>query len=242
MHNVIIPDHKIKNIYYNNVLMNKIKTKNKLEIIIITLISIITVIFWDTYLVYPFKIFAVLLHEVSHALTTIFSGGTVAFIKIDSSLSGITVVKGGNPILIAASGYLGSLTLGSILFLSAKYVKLRLWYTSILALILFLSAVNLIEGGVSIFITLVISIIFFLIPRYLNEKVNKITLSLIGLTSCFYIIADIKQDLFTTTLRETDTQVLEYLTGIPAITFGILWFIISITVVYFLIRNAVSAK
>ena len=222
--------------------MNKIKTNNNLELISLVIISFVILIFWDTNFVYPIKIFVVLLHEISHALMTIFTGGTVTHIKLNSNLSGITLVKGGNQILIAASGYFGSLIFGSLLFLSAKYIKLRIWFTTILAVILLLSAINLIEGGFIIFITLVISLLFYILPRYLNEKVNKISLMFIGLTSCLYVIADIKQDLLTTTLRETDTQILEYLTGIPAITFGLIWFLISIVVVYLLIRDSISVK
>ncbi len=156
--------------------MKKIKKENNFEIIALTLISILSVMFWNTSIVYPIKIFVVLLHEISHALMTILSGGTVTFIKLDSSLAGLTLAKGGNPILIAASGYLGSLFFGSLLFLSAKHVKFRLWYTSVLALVLFLSAVNLIKGEFVIFFTLIISVLFFITPRYFNEKINNISI------------------------------------------------------------------
>ena len=223
--------------------MNKKKDdNNKTEIVSIILISVLVLLIWDTSFVYPIKIFVVLLHEISHAIMTIFTGGTIAQIKLNSNLSGITQVKGGNQILIAASGYFGSLIFGSLLFLSSKYYKLRIWFSTILATILLLSAINLIKGGFIIFITLIIAVIFYILPRYLNEKVNKIALMFIGLTSCFYVIADIKQDLLTTTLRETDSQILEYLTGIPAITFGLIWFLISIAVVYFLIRDSITTK
>lgn len=223
--------------------MNKKKDdNNKTEIVSLILISVLVLLIWDTSFVYPIKIFVVLLHEISHAIMTIFTGGTIAQIKLNSNLSGITQVKGGNQILIAASGYFGSLIFGSLLFLSSKYYKLRIWFSTILATILLLSAINLIKGGFIIFITLIIAVIFYILPRYLNEKVNKIALMFIGLTSCFYVIADIKQDLLTTTLRETDSQILEYLTGIPAITFGLIWFLISIAVVYFLIRDSITTK
>ena len=64
----------------------------------------------------------------------------------------------------------------------------------------------------------------------------------IGLTSCFYVVADIKQDLLTTTLRETDTQILEYLTGVPALAIGFFLFLLSILTVGILLKNIYSTK
>lgn len=64
----------------------------------------------------------------------------------------------------------------------------------------------------------------------------------IGLTSCFYIISDIKQDLLTTTLRETDTQIIEYLTGIPALAIGFFLFLLSILLVGFLIKKILAGS
>ena len=65
---------------------------------------------------------------------------------------------------------------------------------------------------------------------------------LLGIISGFYVIADIKQDLLTTSLRETDTQVLEYLTGFPALLFGFIWFAISIGVVVIVFRKSYLKK
>ena len=218
------------------------KSINYFELFSILGIALLSLLLWDTKIAYPIKIFIVLLHEISHAIMTILSGGSVSSIKLFLDLSGKTITNGGNPILIAASGYLGSLLFGSLLFLSAKYITLRKWVTSIISIILLLSAINLVDGGIQVFLCLVIALIFFLVPKYFNETITRIFLIFIGFTSCLYIIADIKQDLLTTTLRETDTQILEYLTGIPAIVIGGLWFIISLFTVLLIVRNMISQK
>jgi hypothetical protein len=76
----------------------------------------------------------------------------------------------------------------------------------------------------------------------MSERVNYYFFRILGLVSCLYIIVDIKQDLLTTSLRETDTQILEYLIGIPAFLIGGIWFIISLFVVYLLIKKSYFQK
>jgi hypothetical protein len=95
----------------------KIKSEqNKTDIYIPLGISIFSLILWDSSIIYPIKIFVVLLHEISHAIAAIVSGGSVESISLDLNLAGNTVTKGGNQILIALSGYLGSLIFGLLNF------------------------------------------------------------------------------------------------------------------------------
>jgi hypothetical protein len=216
----------------------KLKSEqNKTDIYITLGISIFSLILWDSSIIYPIKIFVVLLHEISHAIAAIVSGGSVESISLDLNLAGNTVTKGGNQILIALSGYLGSLIFGLLIFVSAGSKNIRKWTTTILAIIFLLVAVNFLQGGLNIFLTLIIALLFYFLPRFANENLLKFFLLFIGLTSCFYIIADIKQDLLTTTLRETDTQIIEYLTGIPALAVGFFLFLLSILLVGFLIKK-----
>lgn len=217
-------------------------SKNIIELFTILGIAAVSLLFWDSYIIYPIKVFVVLLHEISHAFSAILTGGKVVSIKFSLDLSGSTITSGGSQIFIAASGYLGSLAIGSLLFLSSKYINLRKWFTPLLSIIILLIAVNLIVGGIQTFICLIIAGIFFFVPKYFGETINRYLFKVIGITSCLYVIADIKQDLLTTSLRETDTQILEYITGIPATLIGIIWFLISISIVYLLVRKMISTS
>lgn len=192
---------------------------------------------WDLPIVYPIKLLIVLIHEINHVIMTVLTGGSVHKIIFSLELYGSTITSGGNEILIAASGYLGSLLVGLILFYSANNERLRNWVSTILSIIILIAAVNLIQGGLQIFLSLIFGLFFYAAPRYLPETVTTYIYQYIGLTSCLYIIADIKQDLLTTSLRETDTQILEYLTGFPAILLGIIWFIFSIILVALIIKS-----
>ena len=51
---------------------------------------------WDTLAVYPLKIFVVLLHELSHALVAVTTGGTIEAIALDPNEGGACYCPGGN--------------------------------------------------------------------------------------------------------------------------------------------------
>src|SRR5687767_8967839 len=75
---------------------------------------------WPTIWIYPLKIFVVFLHELSHALAGIATGGTVQRITLDPRQRGATYVNGGNAFLMLSAGYLGSLLWGLALLLVAR--------------------------------------------------------------------------------------------------------------------------
>ena len=64
---------------------------------------------WDTPVLYPLKIFVVLLHEISHAMTAVATGGHIDRIALDPRQGGACYCPGGNAFLTLSAGYLGSL-------------------------------------------------------------------------------------------------------------------------------------
>lgn len=219
--------------------MQKILIKNKSTINqfgIVIFFVLISLFFFDSLILFPIKLFIIFFHEISHVIAGIVSGGRINFLTFDLNLSGKTSIDGGSSLFIASSGYLGSLIIGSLIFISAFSNRLKKWYFNILALITFITSTNLVKGDLQIFLGIIVSILLFLIPRYVPEKFANPFLQYLGLISCMYITTDIKEDLLTQTIRETDTQILEFLTGISANLWGLLWFVISIFVVIFLLR------
>ena len=119
---------------------------------------LLSLLLWETPFIYPIKLFIVIIHEINHAIMTIITGGSVKSIRFTFDLSGTTITNGGNLILIAAAGYIGSLLIGTLLYLSAINLVLRKWLTIGLAIIIFIIAVILIEGGLQIFLTILIAL------------------------------------------------------------------------------------
>ena len=67
---------------------------------------------WVTY---PLRLLVTFIHEGSHALATILTGGSVHAINIDPSGSGITLSAGGFNPIIASAGYLGATLYGAFI-------------------------------------------------------------------------------------------------------------------------------
>ena len=88
--------------------LNK-KQKSLLELSLLIVIPILTFLLWENPVLYPIKIFSVLMHEISHGLTAIFTGGYVLELNLSEYLGGSLISSGGNQFVIASSGYLGSL-------------------------------------------------------------------------------------------------------------------------------------
>ena len=89
------------------------------------LFSFYTVIIfvWDSPYLVPLKVLVVFLHEVSHALGAIITGGTVESIELFWDESGNTITKGGSFIIIAISGYIGSIFWGASMLYSSLQKK-----------------------------------------------------------------------------------------------------------------------
>lgn len=212
------------------------KDKQKLELAIIAAIVLFTIIFWDSIIFYPIKLFVVLLHEISHGIMSVFTGGRIVSIQVTENLGGQCLTNGGDTFMVASAGYLGSLVFGSALFISSYDHQKAMWINSIISMLLIFFTANYMVGAIGIILALIFSVILFLSPRYFNKTIHKYLMKSLGLISSLYVLVDIKEDLLTFTYQETDAHLLAKLTGIHAVFWGILWFIISVVIIYFLFK------
>ncbi|MBN1300450.1 MAG: M50 family metallopeptidase [Melioribacteraceae bacterium] len=218
--------------------MNKLSKKQKqyLELGIIAIIGIAAIILWDTPLVYPIKLFVVLMHEISHGIAAVITGGHIQAIQINEYLGGECITDGGNAFVIAFSGYTGSLFFGSILFVSGYKRKFALWSCTILSALLLVFSANFLYGGLGVALSILYTVILFLSPRYFKPDVNSYILKILGTVSLIYVVIDIKEDIFTNDLIPSDAFVLANMTGTSLWLWGSLWMIITLAVIYFLLR------
>ena len=206
------------------------------EFFILLAIAIVSILIWDTLLIYPIKLLVVTLHEMSHALVTIFTGGSVIKMVVTPELSGGVTSQGGNEFLIASAGYLGSLIFGTIIFFSASNKKLNLWSSTIIAVLILLFTANFFSNAVTIIFSLIYVVLFYSAPRFFPYKINYWTMRTIGLISMMYVLFDIKEDLLTLTYRKTDAQQLAILTTVPPIVWGIIWFSVTLAAIFFVFK------
>lgn len=217
--------------------MKKLSKKQKLllEPVILTLIGIISILLWNTFLIYPIKIFAVLIHEISHGIVALLTGGHINNIQIYWNLGGQCNSSGGSKLLIAVAGYSGSIIVGASFFLSAYSKKHSKYFNTAFAVLLILIVSNWISGTAGIIFSVLLAAFLFISPRYFPNIVHFYLMKIIGLVSVLYSVADIKEDLLTKSFVQTDASLLQNITGISSIFWGLLWFFISIGTVIFLL-------
>ena len=88
-----------------------IKFFKRLDIRLIGIFIVIAFL-WNTQVVYPLKIFVVFMHEVSHGLAALATGGSIKEIQIVQQEGGHAVTLGGSRFWTLTAGYLGSLAVG----------------------------------------------------------------------------------------------------------------------------------
>ena len=77
------------------------------------LLALLAAVFalWQTPVVLPLKILVVFLHELSHGLAAVLTGGEIVELSLSAQQGGHAVTRGGSRFLILSAGYLGSLLL-----------------------------------------------------------------------------------------------------------------------------------
>jgi hypothetical protein len=193
---------------------------------------------WDTVLVYPLKIFVVLLHEASHALALLITGGRVEHIVLDPYQGGATYGRGGSRFITLSAGYLGSLAWGAAMVLAAQARRVRA------------DLVNAVVGGAVVALTLLVvrnpfglffGVIFgaalIAAARKLPRLWNGRLLLTLGLTSCLYAVLDIKSDILDRPELRSDARMLAELTGVPTLVWGLLWTVLALLMSALLFRR-----
>ncbi len=196
--------------------------------IALLLIFIVIVFLWDTLFVYPLKIFVVFMHEVSHGLAAIVTGGKIVEIQINPQQGGHALTQGGSRFWTLTAGYLGSLLWGGLILLLAA----RTHFDKAISILIGLGMVAISIGfGESTFTYLFgigFGVVLIAIGFFLPETVNDWILRLIGVTSCLYAILDIKSDVLDRSHLRSDARMLSEVTGVSTEVWGVLWILVAI--------------
>ncbi len=196
--------------------------------IALLLIFIVIVFLWDTLVVYPLKIFVVFMHEVSHGLAAIVTGGSVVEIQVNPQQGGHALTQGGSRFWTLTAGYLGSLLWGGLILLLAA----RTHFDKAISILVGLGMVAISIGfGESTFTYLFgigFGVVLLAVGFFLPEVVNDWILRVIGVTSCLYAILDIKSDVLDRAHLRSDARMLSEVTGLPTEFWGILWILVAI--------------
>jgi hypothetical protein len=188
------------------------------------------------FLILPFSIFGVIVHELAHALATVLTGGkfeqlSVWFNPTTNEVEGIALSKGGDGCLIANAGYLGAILFGALLLVlavsdvSARAVVLALGAALLLVTALFIrGAFGLVSG-------LLIGVGLILVSRQLPELIAKGVLWILAVTmfvdSALHLIH-----------IPGDAKNLQKRTGIDFGIWIVLWQVLAVVIVLYALNRA----
>lgn len=205
---------------------------------------------WNTPFIKPLKLFVVFLHEGSHALATVATGGKVVDIQIFFTEGGMARSLGGSRFWTLMAGYLGSLLWGGAILIVASRTRL----TRALAV-----AIGLAVAGVTLFHVRNLAGWGFgaafggaMIAGGLLVREGAVNwmLRVIGLTSCLYAIYDISSDVLLRPEVGSDARMLAEYTSFPpfisttyqTLFWGVVWMALSLVATVVILRIAATAK
>lgn len=200
------------------------------DLLIVVGLAFISILLWRLqwigFLFYPFQLLGTFVHEISHGLAAIATGGQFQRFAVHPDLSGIAWSAGGIRWVIASAGYVGSaLVGGALLVITARGVPAR----SVLALggivlgvlcLVFVRNLFGIVSGLMLAGALIVAgerltpmaayglLLFLAVQLILDAVDNVIDLILIS--------ANYEGVL-------TDARLMEMHTGVPALVWAVVW-------------------
>ncbi|XP_047968399.1 uncharacterized protein LOC125212314 isoform X1 [Salvia hispanica] len=204
------------------------------QVVFLVTIGVFTLVIlalWRTFLLTPFKLITVFLHEVSHAIACKLTCGQVEGIQVHANEGGVTLTRGGIYWLILPAGYLGSSFWGMVLVLaSTKLLTARIAAGGlILALVIvFFIAKNWTLRGLCIGFIVFIAIIWVL-QELTKVRILRYVILFIGVMNSLFSVYDIYDDLISRRVNSSDAEKFAELCPCPCngAAWGVIWGMIS---------------
>jgi hypothetical protein len=200
-------------------------------------IGIGSISFWLAPPLYPFKIFVVFVHEAGHALAALLTGGRVLAMVVTPWESGYVRYVGGNPVVVAAAGYVGSALFGSLLLLCTGKKQ---WTTTIfgcLALFFALVTLGYVRNTFGILFGMGTAAVFGALA-WKPVPGAPYFIDVLAVMSALYALYDLGD--FLLAGARTDAVILAEITRIPAVFWALLWSGVSILALYMAGKQALT--
>lgn len=224
---------------------------SKTKLFLIIAISVVLILYWNSPYLYPLKLIVVYLHEISHALGVIITGGRLENIQIFLNESGYVQAQGGNFFIIAIAGYIGSIFWGSLmLYASLTGKQSQIISVLISSLLFFFSLYPALHfhNPINTFPAVAGSItgLTLIITSFISERINRVILFFFGSLTSLYGVYDLN-DFFSGRIMETDAGILAsyyfqnpFLKNIVAYLLAIFISAVSIYIFVKIIQNSIK--
>jgi hypothetical protein len=190
----------------------------------------VVVALWGTPVVTPLKIFVVLLHEISHGLAAVLTGGSIVKMEINAQQGGVCYTAGGFRVVVLSAGYVGSMLWGALIMVLASRTKRDRWISIAIGVFILAMTLLYVRSWFGFGFALLASAVLIVVGAKLPHRVNEIVLQVIGVTSCLYAVLDIIDDVLHRRGIGSDADMLADLTLIPSVVWGVVWIALSVVV------------
>ena len=181
------------------------------------------------------------LHEMSHAIVAMITGGQVVGINVNCDGSGATPVLGGIMVLVASAGYMGSSLIGAAMIAYGVTPNRARTALGIVGALLAVSMLLWVRHD----IVGVISGLFWMVALGLGAALLRgnaalFVCQLIGLEQCFNSISAVYDLLKISVFTEvhSDASIMQSVTLIPAPVWAGFWCLFSLILVGFTVRRS----
>jgi hypothetical protein len=188
-------------------------------------------VLWDTVVAYPFRVFVVFLHEISHGLAAVLTGGRIVSIGLSVYEGGVCVTQGGWRFVVLSAGYLGSLLWGALFLLLGGRRRRAPGVIALIGLFTLIVTLVYVRTWFGFLYGLLAAGAFMLVATKLKPAASEILLAAIGVMSVLYAVWDISSDVLLRSIPCSDAAALATLTRIPGFVWGVLWVLASIWVI-----------
>jgi hypothetical protein len=198
----------------------------------LAVLTLVLLVLWQIpgvgLVVYPFRLFGTFVHEISHGLAALATGGDFHRFTVSPDLSGLAWSAGGWRWVISSAGYVGSAVFGGVLILlAARGVASRVLLMA-LGLVLGVLCLLFVRNLFGIATGLALAAAMFIVLLVL-----ALQLVLDGFNSLFTLLR-----LSAASNVQTDALSMAQATGVPAVLWTVVWAAISLAMLLFTLRLA----
>ncbi|KAI9333951.1 peptidase M50B-like-domain-containing protein [Zopfochytrium polystomum] len=182
------------------------------------------------YVLWPFKVFTVALHEFGHAAVGRCTGAKVQSITVDPDEGGLTKMLGGNMYLSLPAGYLSSAFFGAVMIFCGFNLlasKIVVCVVGLAMLLTLFWAKNWLTRGITVIFIGAMAFFWW----FDQSLVLRYIVLFLGCMSSFYAVWDIVEDLVVRKVNESDASAFSRICCngcIPPQLWGFIWFLISL--------------
>lgn len=199
-------------------------------------IIVASVVLWDSPVLLPFKLLAVMGHETGHALASLIVGGSVTRVSLSPDEAGqcLSMIPEGffRRTIVSSGGYVGGSLFGVLLLVLTYRFNARRIILGVACVWLGLMGLLFARDAFTLAFCLVMAIAFGAGAKWLPEAaVGGLNLFL-ATFQALYAVMDLKDDLGASSVRaQSDAAILASSTGVPAVVWAVLWTLVSLAIV-----------